>query len=268
MPRNGAGLYTPPYDWEDDDANDIPIRSDRMQGQDQDMADALTASIAKDGQTTPTANLPMGGFKHTGVAVASSRTDYLRASQAQDNDLVTYTASGTDTYSITPAPAVTSYTTGQAWMVLFTNANTGAATLNVSGLGAKDICKATSSAVVSGDITAGMMAKCVYDGTRFQIQRVGAQITTLGLTAGVAQTAGFTAAVNTKYVCNFTAAVTITLPASATAGDIIVLAIAGGFEVTLNPNGLKINASTANLNIGADMQTVMIMYTGATNGWV
>lgn len=268
MSRNGTGTYTLPYDWEDDDANDIPIQSDRMQGQDQDIADALTASIAKDGQTTPTANLPMGGFKHTGVAVASNRTDYLRASQAQDNDLTTYTATGTDTYAITPSPVVTSYTTGQAWMVLFTNANTGAATLNVSGLGAKDICKATSTAIVSGDITAGMMAKCVYDGTRFQIQRLGAQVTTLGLTAGAAQTAGFTAAVNTKYVCNFTAAETITLPAAASAGDIIVFALGGTQAVTLDPNGLRVNGLTSNLFIGGDMQTLMITYTGATNGWV
>jgi hypothetical protein len=46
-----------------------------------DIAAALTASIANDGQTVPVANLPMGGFKHTGVAVAVSGTDYARWDQ-------------------------------------------------------------------------------------------------------------------------------------------------------------------------------------------
>jgi hypothetical protein len=33
-----------------------------------DFATAVTNSLAKNGETTPTANLPMGGFKLTGLA--------------------------------------------------------------------------------------------------------------------------------------------------------------------------------------------------------
>ena len=184
MPFNGSGTFTRVYNWQTDKANSIKIRADRMDGEDDGFATGLTTCITKDGQTTVTANLPMGGFKHTGTAVASSRTDYLRASQLQDNDLTTYTATGTDTYAITPSPAVTSYTTGQSWLVIFTNAGTTAATLNVNSLGAKAITKNGTTALIEGDISAGQAYCCTYDGTRFQIEGafIGAKSVTSALT--------------------------------------------------------------------------------------
>lgn len=88
------------------------------------------------------------------------------------------------------------------------------------------------------------------------------------LTAGTAQTTSFTAAVNTIYVCNFTAAVTITLPASPSVGDLCAFILGGAQVVTLNPNSLKVNAATANLAIGSEQRTLFIGYTGTTDGWV
>lgn len=46
-----------------------------------DLASAMTASIASDGQTSPSANLPMNGKKHTGVADGSAATDYAAYGQ-------------------------------------------------------------------------------------------------------------------------------------------------------------------------------------------
>lgn len=167
MPRNGSGTYSLPYDWEDDDANDIPIRSDRMQGQDDDIATALTNSLAKDGQTTPTANLPMGGFKHTGLAAGTTANDSVRLAQLQANTGVGITVSGTDTYTGTPSPAITAYAAYQGFLCYFTNANTGAATLNLNSLGAKNITKDGATALQAGDIPAASIGWCVYDGTQF-----------------------------------------------------------------------------------------------------
>lgn len=271
MPRNGSGTQVNDYDWEEDRDNGVKIRADRHKAQDDDFALGITNSIAKDGQTTPTANLTMGGFKLLAVGAATLRTDAIRTSHLQDNDLTAFTATGTDTYAITPVPAVTSYTTYQAWYVLFTNANTGAATINVSGLGAKAITKNGTTALASGDIPAGSVRQVMYDGTRFQIISqvfVLPSQPTLQLTAGADQTAGFTAASNTKYVCNFSAAATITLPAAPSVGDLIEFTIGGGQSVTLDPNSLKINASTSNLPIGNDRMTLLIGYTGTTDGWV
>lgn len=82
------------------------------------------------------------------------------------------TAGGTDTYTLTLSPPLAAYTTGLTLNVIFTNANTGAATLNVNGLGAKDIKKAVSTALAAADITAGSARILVYDGTNFQLINV------------------------------------------------------------------------------------------------
>lgn len=82
-------------------------------------------------------------------------------------------ATGTNTYAITLAPVPTAYAAGNTYQVNFTNANTGASTLNVNSLGAKDIKKNGSDALVSGDIAAGKVYTCVYDGTNFQIDNTG-----------------------------------------------------------------------------------------------
>lgn len=79
-----------------------------------------------------------------------------------------FTASGTDTYTatVTPTPA---YQNGLTVKVKFTNANTGASTINLNSLGAKSVTKKDGSALSAGDISAGQLAVLVYDGTKFQI---------------------------------------------------------------------------------------------------
>lgn len=47
-----------------------------------DLSSALTQSISQDGQTNPTANLPMAGFKHTGAGNASGSGQYIAWGQA------------------------------------------------------------------------------------------------------------------------------------------------------------------------------------------
>lgn len=82
------------------------------------------------------------------------------------------TASGTNTYTASPAVTLGAYTTGLEITVKFTNANTGASTLNVSSLGAKTI-QINGTAVTSGQIAAGGTYVLVYDGTNFQLLGAG-----------------------------------------------------------------------------------------------
>ncbi len=88
------------------------------------------------------------------------------------NSSYTYGASsaGSDTYAITLTPAPTAYATGQIFTFYADVANTGTATLNVNGLGAKTLKTATNRDLVTGDILAGGMYTVVYDGTNFQLQ--------------------------------------------------------------------------------------------------
>lgn len=79
-------------------------------------------------------------------------------------------AAGTDTYTGNLGkPYFLAYFTGLRVRAKFTNANTGASTLNLNGLGAKSIKKAVSTNIAVGDILAGGIYELFYDGTNFQI---------------------------------------------------------------------------------------------------
>lgn len=96
------------------------------------------------------------------------------------------TAAGTDTYTADLIPAISSYVTGAHYFIQFTNANTGAATLNLNSLGAKSIVKNGSAALEVTDINAGQIYELVYDGTNLQISgRIGG-----GGGGGITNTAG------------------------------------------------------------------------------
>ena len=80
------------------------------------------------------------------------------------------TAGGTaNALTLTPAGTYTAYFAGMQFGFTAAITNTGAATLNVSALGAKSIVTADGSALSSGQLIAGRVYKCVYDGTQFQL---------------------------------------------------------------------------------------------------
>jgi len=144
-----------------------------------DIAAALTQSLSKDGQTVPSANLPMGTYRHTGVGNAAARTDYAAAGQAQDGAFVWCgTAGGTaDALTLTPSPAITAYATGQKFRFKASAAaNTGAATVAISGLTVRAL-QLNDAALAADDIAANKLYEATYDGTAFQIQRVSVSVT-------------------------------------------------------------------------------------------
>lgn len=136
-----------------------------------DVANEITNSIARDGQSPPTANLPMGGFIHTGVGNAIQRTNYASFGQVQDNiPIWSGTAGGTaDALTIAPTIAVAAYTAGQRFEFIAASANaTTTPTIVVSALTAKTIVDRAGNALTIGAIQPGL---CVvfYDGTSFRL---------------------------------------------------------------------------------------------------
>ena len=136
-----------------------------------DIANEITNSLPRDGQAPPTANLPMGNFRHTGVADATQRTNYASFGQVQDNiPIWGGTAGGTaDALTIGPAIAVTAYATGQRFDFIAASANaTTTPTIVVSALTAKTIKDRFGNALAIGDIQPGLYS-VVYDGTNFRL---------------------------------------------------------------------------------------------------
>jgi len=138
-----------------------------------DLATGLSTAITKDGQTTVTANIPMAGFKITGLGAATVGTDAVRYSQIQSGTDKLITVTGTDTLTGTMTPALTAYAAGNQFSFVVANTNTGAVTINIDGVGVKSITKNGSTALAAGDLTANSIALIEYDGTRFQFLNVG-----------------------------------------------------------------------------------------------
>jgi hypothetical protein len=135
-----------------------------------DLATGLSTCVTKDGQTNPTANLPMAGYKLTGLGSGSAATDSATLAQVQGGTVsLIASISGTDTITGSLSPALTAYAAGQMFYFVAAGANTGAVTLNINSLGAKSVTRDGSTALVANDILSGEVVLVVYDGTRFQL---------------------------------------------------------------------------------------------------
>jgi hypothetical protein len=134
-----------------------------------DLATGLSTAICKDGQTTITANLPMGTFRHTNVGAATARTDYARASQVQDSTLILIgSVAGTNTITGSLTPAITAYAAGQLYTFIPANTNTAATTININSVGARNVFW-NGAACVGGEIRQNIPCLLWDDGTQFHI---------------------------------------------------------------------------------------------------
>jgi hypothetical protein len=169
MARNGSGTYDLPA------GNPVEtgtvISSVVQNNTLTDIGTALTGSIARDGQSPATSNIPMGDNKLTGLATPTLRTDGTSLGSIQDGVGVygaTVGGSG-NAITVTLAPAVAAYAAGQKFSFIAGAANTGGVTVNINGIGAKAITKVGTTALVANDILSGSLVEMEYDGTRFQL---------------------------------------------------------------------------------------------------
>jgi hypothetical protein len=167
MAFDGAGTYTQPADTAAVVRNTIsPSAFNTLIA---DIAAALSKMICKDGQSTPTANIPLGGNKITGLGNATALTDAMNLLNFVNQAGIYCAVGGTvDVITLTPTPAWTSYAAGRMVTFLASGANTGAVTVNVSGLGAVALVKNGTTALGAGDIpAAGALVIAVHNGTQF-----------------------------------------------------------------------------------------------------
>ncbi len=171
MGWNGSGTYTRPHNWTQDSLAGIDILPDRMDAEDDSHTAGINNCLTKDGQNSPSGNLPMAGFHHTNVGAAASRTDYARVDQVQDGSYVYALATGSGgAYSVNFQPAVATLTAGQKFRFQANHDNSGAATLSVNGLAAKNITLDDgTTALTGGEILTGQYPEVVYDGTVFRL---------------------------------------------------------------------------------------------------
>lgn len=109
-------------------------------------------------------------FGNTGGSLANPVPSFIGT---QDESPQEYAASDTGTanaYIVSVVPNATSLVAGlQVWWTPANN-NTGASTLNVNGLGAKNILVRNGSALQGADIATAQICHVIYDGTQWELQ--------------------------------------------------------------------------------------------------
>jgi hypothetical protein len=172
MARNGSGTYSNPYP---NFVSGTVISSAQVDANNSDVATALTQSIAVDGQSAVTANIPLANHKLTGLAVGTAATDSLSLGQAQAEAFVWCGTAGGSANAITlsPSPAITAYAAGQRFVWMASGSvNTGATTVAISGLSAIAL-QDNGVALVAGNHAASKMFMGILNTTgTMQIMQV------------------------------------------------------------------------------------------------
>lgn len=116
-----------------------------------------------------------GGTGSSLVAIPS------QIAESFQNNNFTYATTGgvADAYTLTVTPAINALAAGQVVIGKIHAVNTGASTINVSGLGVKTIKKANDQDLEAGDLEVNQIVILGYDGTNFQLlSPVATQMTT------------------------------------------------------------------------------------------
>lgn len=147
---------------------------------------------------------------------------------------------GANSYVVaSPNPPVPVLSPGIGLSFIAGNSNTGASTVNVSGIGAVSITHADLSGLSAGDILSGQMVVIEYDGTEFQIVNPN----TLQPSVATYTATGAVGGSVTEILANCTLNCTLTLPAIAASTKPV-------------PRNLKNLATTTVTVVGSGTDTV------------
>lgn len=167
MPFNGSGSYSAPANTFNPAVSGTTITAADWNAILADLETALTTCIAKDGQTTVTANLPMATYRHTGVSNGAALDQYATVDQVVDGQITHggTNATGTDAYAVSLPVSPGAYSAGQVSTFITDVANTGACSINYNSIGTSNIKLMDGNDPYTGAIQAGGPVHLYYDGT-------------------------------------------------------------------------------------------------------
>jgi hypothetical protein len=148
------------------------------------------------------------------------------------------TTGSANAYVLTPSPALAAYVQGNTYEFKANFTNTGACTINISGLGAKSIKKMDhATALTANDIISGQTVSIVYDGTNFAMTSPVGQVASSPWTNILS-----TFTVSTDTIASTTAEVTISNATVAITGN--TLAVGDTYEFIFRGYASHVNGSS------------------------
>lgn len=163
-----SGTFSRVHNWQNDADASIGIVASRHDEEDDNLSTGINAALHKGGQNTPTADISWGGYKLTSLGASTTAAGAARLDQAQFQVSAYAVSTGSaNTYAVSLSPAATSYTAGMMIRFRPSASCTGASTVNVNALGAKDIVLMSGQVLHRKALHSSQIAECVYDGTKF-----------------------------------------------------------------------------------------------------
>ena len=208
-----------------------------------------------------------------GTTLAIQTATVLNLTSTTENiTTANITTANVTTANVTSLTAVTATTTTE---------NVG--NINLISNGTLKIYNTANSQYTGLKIAAGATTTATFtlpsaDGTSGQFLKTnGSGVLSFGAASAITwqsvQTTNFTASAGNGYPVNTTSAgITVTLPVSASTGDTIqIVDYAGTFgtnNLTINPNGLKIQSQTSNAIVSKNNEALTLTYIDSTSGWL
>lgn len=202
MSRDGSGTYSLP---EAAFVDGTTIEVDPMNNNFSDVASALTASLAKDGQTVPTAHLPMGGFKLTGLAAGSGAGDSVRYEQLGQIVSTQTTAVATGTTQIPTDDTTPQNTEGDEYMTRAITPKSASSTLVI------DVTIVLASSQTSRTMTVALFQDSTADALKAVPEGINAADNPVTVRLQHVMTSGTTSATTFKVRAGINGAGTVTL---------------------------------------------------------
>lgn len=165
------GTRTGTQVWQEADGAGVDIVAPDHDVHDQDLADGIASALKKDGGNQPTANLPMAGYKHTGVGDASAKDQYATVKQHASDAGAYCSVGGTaNAITLTTGFSLSSIPVGSRLTFKAASTNTSAVTVEVDGLTAVAVVRNGDGAALSqGEIRADAFYTIRRDSSNYKL---------------------------------------------------------------------------------------------------